>query len=116
MPRDARDVHMVVADENALKATTDAAGSSSNGNGHAAMGVEIVTPTSIVKRDGRVVPFDVDRIADALARCFAAFDRTPATPVDELAHRVVNIVAAKASGEPPTVEGVQDIVEMVLQA
>ena len=36
--------------------------------------------------------------------------------MQELAQRVVNIVAAKANGEPPTVEGVQDIVEMVLQA
>src|SRR5918998_1295768 len=66
MPRDARDVRMVVADGNALKSATEPA-------------------------EG-------------------------ATPVKELAHRVVNIVAAKANGDPPTVEGVQDIVEMVLQA
>jgi ATP cone domain len=79
-------------------------------------GVEIVVPTVIVKRDGRIVPFDVDRIENALARCFASFDRTPSTPIDELANRVVNILAAKSNGKPPSVEDAQDIVEMVLQA
>lgn len=77
---------------------------------------EIVVPTTIVKRDGRVVPFDVTRIESALTRCFASFGRAPETSIEELARRVVNIVAAKSLGESPTVEGVQDIVEMVLQA
>jgi ribonucleoside-triphosphate reductase (thioredoxin) len=92
-----------------------------NGNGHVGGAVdvgdvEVVVPATILKRDGRVVPFDISRIEGALARCFASFDRTPSTPIPELARRVVNIMAAKANGEPPTVEGVQDIVEMVLQA
>lgn len=77
---------------------------------------DVVMPTTIIKRDGRVVPFDVTRIENAMARCFASFGRTPDTPIPELARRVVNIVAAKSQGKPPTVEGVQDIVEMVLQA
>lgn len=77
---------------------------------------EIVVPATIVKRDGRVVPFDVSRIENAMARCFASFGRVPETPIAELAQRVVNIVAAKSEGAAPTVEGVQDIVEMVLQA
>jgi ribonucleoside-diphosphate reductase alpha chain len=76
----------------------------------------IVFPETIVKRDGRVVPFDLGRIEHALARCFDSFDRTPDTSIDELAWRVGNIVAAKTNGVPPSVEGVQDIVEMVLQA
>lgn len=124
MPRDANNVPVTVADSQQLKAPRTLAEQAhnghghgyTNGNGHAAMEVEIVPPASIVKRDGRVVPFDVGRIEDALARCFAAFNREPATSVQELAQRVVNIVAAKASGSTPTVEGVQDIVEMVLQA
>ena len=116
MPPDARDLPLTVVETRALKSPPEGVAPSTNGNGDAALEVQVVTPTSIVKRDGRVVPFDVERIEDALARCFAAFDRTPATSVKELAHRVVNIVAAKANGEPPTVEGVQDIVEMVLQA
>jgi Oxygen-sensitive ribonucleoside-triphosphate reductase len=77
---------------------------------------DVIVPTTIIKRDGRVVPFDVTRIENAMARCFASFGRIPDTPIPELAQRVVNIVAAKSQGKPPTVEGVQDIVEMVLQA
>lgn len=73
-------------------------------------------PASIVKRDGRVVAFDAERISNALRKCFATLDRTPHAPVEELARRVVNIIAAKNGGAQPTVEGVQDIVEMVLLA
>src|SRR5215212_4638545 len=75
-----------------------------------------LAPPNIVKRDGRVVSFEIQRIENALHRCFDSFQRAPETPVSELARRVVNIIAAKSNGEPPTVEGVQDIVEMVLQA
>ncbi|NWJ94878.1 MAG: hypothetical protein HXX20_03765 [Chloroflexi bacterium] len=74
----------------------------------------IVFPGTIVKRDGKVVSFEIERIEKALHRCFASFNRTPGTSVHELARRVANIVVAK--GTPPTVESVQDIVEMVLQA
>jgi ribonucleoside-diphosphate reductase alpha chain len=76
----------------------------------------IQMPATIVKRDGRVVPFDIGRIEGAMARCFASMGREPRTPIGELARRTVNIVAAQTNGTPPTVEGVQDIVEMVLQA
>ncbi|HEY1295863.1 MAG TPA: ATP cone domain-containing protein [Chloroflexota bacterium] len=78
-------------------------------------GVEEVTlPTSIVKRDGRVVAFDPMRIERAISRCFAALGRTPYTPVAELAVRVVNIMSARPG--QPTVEIVQDAVELTLQA
>jgi ribonucleoside-diphosphate reductase alpha chain len=76
----------------------------------------LALPIDIVKRDGRVVTFDISRIENAMARCFASIDRTPQAPISDLARRVVNIIAAKTYGEKPTVEGVQDIVEMVLQA
>lgn len=72
------------------------------------------TPETIVKRDGREVPFEIERIEKAIQRCFESFNRKPATSVEELSRRVVNIMVAK--GGPPTVESVQDIVEMVLQA
>lgn len=75
---------------------------------------DIKLPTLIAKRDGRIVPFDIHRIENALARCFASFGRTPSTPINELAKQVSNIVSAKY--EQPSVENVQDIVEMVLQA
>ncbi|MBV9595606.1 MAG: recombinase [Chloroflexi bacterium] len=75
---------------------------------------EITLPTSIVKRDGRVVAFDPMRIERAINRCFAALGRTPYTPVAELAVRVVNIMSARPG--QPTVEIVQDAVELTLQA
>ncbi|WP_129675699.1 ATP cone domain-containing protein [Candidatus Chloroploca sp. Khr17] len=96
--------------------------SGTNGVGHIAGGFQALDqagmfiPTTIVKRDGRVVPFDIERIENALTRCFASLNRTPRVAIAELSERVVNILAAQAHGESPTVEGVQDIVEMVLQA
>jgi len=74
-------------------------------------------PTTITKRDGRQVPFEVERIENALKRCFASFGRRPHTHVAELGQRVMNIIAAKhPNGSAPTVEEVQDTVEVVLQA
>src|SRR6202165_3589888 len=75
---------------------------------------EIALPTSIVKRDGRVVGFDPMRIERAISRCFAALGRQPYTAVPELALRVVNIMSARVG--QPTVELVQDAVELTLQA
>jgi ribonucleoside-diphosphate reductase alpha chain len=94
-----------------------------NGNGHHLQpGVrladtpvaDVTLPTTILKRDGRVVPFDMGRIESAIAKCFASMNRKPNTPVADLAKQAGNIIAAKY--EQPTVEEVQDIVEMVLQA
>jgi ribonucleoside-diphosphate reductase alpha chain len=76
----------------------------------------LAIPRTIVKRDGRIVLFDIERIENAMARCFAGVGRTPQTPIAELARHVVNIMAAKTNGTLPTVEGVQDTVEIVLQA
>src|SRR5712691_6162726 len=75
---------------------------------------EIALPTSIVKRDGRIVFFDPMRIEKALNRCFAALGRQPYTPIPELAVRVVNIMSARPG--QPSVEIVQDAVELTLQA
>jgi ribonucleoside-triphosphate reductase (thioredoxin) len=75
---------------------------------------KVKVPDQIVKRDGRIVSFDVQRIEGALRRCYANLENAPQTSVEEITRRVVNVVAAKY--DLPTVEGVQDIVEMVLQA
>ncbi|MFA7566535.1 MAG: ATP cone domain-containing protein [Alkalispirochaeta sp.] len=72
------------------------------------------TPKSITKRDGRVVPFDGKRIKRALDRCYDALERLPGTPIDEINRQVINVIAAQYP--EPTVEQVQDTVEMVLQA
>lgn len=74
----------------------------------------IKLPETIVKRDGRVVEFDIARIENALSRCFGSVKRVPKTPINQLAQQIGNVVAAKY--DQPTVEQVQDIVEMMLQA
>ncbi|MCZ7671604.1 MAG: ATP cone domain-containing protein [Chloroflexi bacterium] len=58
--------------------------------------------------------FEPIRIENALDRCFTTLNLTPKTSVAAITQQVVNVVAAKY--DLPTVEGVQDIVEMVLQA
>jgi ribonucleoside-diphosphate reductase alpha chain len=75
--------------------------------------VEFKTPSKIQKRDGRVVEFDSERIKNAITRCFNSLERTN-FDADKITKQVVNIVSAKF--EEPSVEQVQDIVEMVLQA
>ncbi len=75
---------------------------------------KVSIPKQIVKRDGRIVPFEPIRIENALDRCFTTLNLTPKTSVAAITQQVVNVVAAKY--DLPTVEGVQDIVEMVLQA
>jgi len=61
-----------------------------------------------------VVPFDGERIANAINKCFASLGVKPGVSAAELTHQVVNIVSARHT--QPTVEQVQDIVETVLQA
>lgn len=81
--------------------------------GESSVYFKVAMPKQIVKRDGRITPFEIERIENALRRCYVSLGIEPETPVEELAHRVGNVVAAKY--DLPTVEGVQDIVEMVLQ-
>ncbi|HCX25958.1 MAG: Ribonucleoside-triphosphate reductase [Candidatus Collierbacteria bacterium GW2011_GWB1_45_35] len=71
-------------------------------------------PKTIVKRDGRVMPFEIKKIEKAMLLCFEDLGKEPATPIGELAKRVVNIIGVKYV--KPTVEQVQDTVELVLQA
>jgi len=71
------------------------------------------TPEKIVKRDGRVAPFDTSRIQKAIEKCFNAIEKKD-YDAKVLTDQVINIVAAKY--EEPSVEQIQDIVEMVLQA
>lgn len=69
------------------------------------------TPTKIVKRDGRVVPFDQARIKRAIEKCFRELPNQTKSDPQSLANVVVELL----SGELPKVEQVQDIVERVLQ-
>lgn len=69
----------------------------------------------IKKRDGRIVPFDVQRISNAIEKSFRADepDRDHKDLSDVLAWEVYSLLDLE--GDPaPTVEHVQDIVEQVL--
>lgn len=70
-------------------------------------------PLKIKKRDGRVVDFEVKKISKAIEACFLDINKKPEAGVDDLVSRVVNLVGSKFV--QPTVEQVQDAVEMVLQ-
>lgn len=76
--------------------------------------MDLAWPKTIVKRDGRQVPFEIAKIERAMEKCFEELGTKSGTPINELANRVVNIVVAKYKN--PTVENIQDIVEIVLQA
>src|SRR3990167_6259771 len=76
--------------------------------------VRIEIPRTIAKRDGRVVEFEAGKIEKAIKLCFEDIDREPSTATAELTKRVINIIGAKY--KEPTVEQVQDTVELVLQA
>jgi ribonucleoside-triphosphate reductase (thioredoxin) len=108
---------MQTATKSEAKESANGSTGHKNGNGTAANyeeAAEVVIPATIIKRDGRIVPFDAARIEKALNRCFVSIGREPNTPVEELVRQVVNVVAAKY--DQPSVEGVQDIVEMALLA
>ena len=71
-------------------------------------------PKLIIKRDGRVVDFEVEKIKRAIKACFRDIDIKPQGDLDDLVSRVVNLVGSKHN--QPSVEQVQDAVELVLQA
>lgn len=93
------------------------------------------TITEVIKRDGRRAPWDPERITRAIACAFWAsrHDDAPNPHADDAAHRfglgftefadvceitqlVVNTVERKAQDRTPTVEEIQDIVEMMIAA
>ncbi|BDC97780.1 ATP cone domain-containing protein [Persicobacter psychrovividus] len=74
-------------------------------------------PIQIVKRNGKRATFDPSKIENALLKCFANVGRKESEVkplISNLTERVVNIVSAQY--DVPTVENIQDIVEMTLQA
>ena len=76
--------------------------------------IRVEIPKTIIKRDGRTVAFEIEKIENAIRLCFEDLGRESATSISELSKRVVNIIGAKYAA--PTVEQVQDTVELVLQA
>ena len=72
--------------------------------------------TKIQKRDGRQMPFNVQKIADAIYKAATAVGGKDYNSAIALAEEVCRILDAKItdSGRVPTVEEVQDTVEKVL--
>ena len=60
--------------------------------------------TNIIKRDGRTVLFDIDKVSNAIYKEVAR----------NLAMKVAQKVKDNLSDTPPTVEQIQDVVEKVL--
>ncbi len=72
--------------------------------------------TKIVKRDGREVPFNIEKIANAIFKAAQAVGGSDYDEAMALACEVAELAEeeSKASGTVPTVEGIQDMVERVL--
>jgi len=71
--------------------------------------------TSILKRDGRAVEFDLSKISEAIEKAFVASGNLSSTQVyNKLAEAVLEKIDNGALEGTPTVEGVQDLVEEVL--
>jgi len=71
--------------------------------------------THIVKRTGAIVPFNRDRITNAIYRAAVAVGGRDRATAEQLSARVVALLEAEVpAGHTPTVEEVQDVVEKVL--
>lgn len=71
-------------------------------------------PKKIIKRDGRVVDFDQERIINAIFKAAKAVGGQDRRLACELANQVTALIAQKFTDRLPTVEDVQDLVEKVL--
>ncbi|MCL6613076.1 MAG: anaerobic ribonucleoside-triphosphate reductase [Firmicutes bacterium] len=69
---------------------------------------------SIRKRDGRIVPFDREKIAAAIFKAARAVGGEDRQLAEELSEAVVKFLAARKGSGIPSVEEVQDAVEKVL--
>ncbi len=68
----------------------------------------------ITKRDGRLVPYDLDKIADAIAKAFMAAGQEDRPIARDLATRVDAALCEKYGNSNCTIEAIQDEVENVL--
>ena len=71
--------------------------------------------THVIKRDGSIVPFTPERIANAIYRAAVAVDGRDKERAESLAAQVVAALEEVVpEGEYPTIETIQDMVEKVL--
>ena len=73
-----------------------------------------MAPRQVRKRDGRVVPFDPGRIAEAVFRAARETRRPDRELAEEIAGRVLAEVGERSVGAPAEVEDIQDAVERAL--
>lgn len=70
--------------------------------------------TQIVKRDGRKLPFNIEKIANAIFKAAQSVGGTDYNEALQIAYEVCRVAENQYSDEIPTVEQIQDIVEKVL--
>lgn len=70
--------------------------------------------TKIKKRDGREVPFNIEKIANAIYKAASATGGRDYDTALKLAEKVVETIEKQLGGKAPTVEQIQDAVEKVL--
>ncbi|MCX6740839.1 MAG: ribonucleoside triphosphate reductase, partial [Candidatus Parcubacteria bacterium] len=70
--------------------------------------------TQIKKRDGRLVPFDQNRITNAIYRAITAVEGEDGKLSKKLSNRVVELLDRRFKKRIPDVEEIQDVVEEVL--
>jgi ribonucleoside-triphosphate reductase len=68
----------------------------------------------VKKRDGRVVPFDVEKITEAVFRAAQAVGGEDRQMARELADVVLTFLEKEFKGDVPGIEDIQDMVEKVL--
>jgi len=69
----------------------------------------------IIKRDGRVVDFDSNRIKDAIAKAFIAVELEDGEKAEKITVEVVRLLGEKFREKAPSVEDAQDFVVDVLR-
>ena len=70
--------------------------------------------TNIIKRDGRTVLFDIDKVSNAIYKAAQSVGGSDKEVARNLAMKVAQKVKDNLSDTPPTVEQIQDVVEKVL--
>jgi anaerobic ribonucleoside-triphosphate reductase len=70
--------------------------------------------TSILKRDGREVPYDITKIAHAVSKAMSAAGRNDKPESERIAQLVEDKLILKFADKSPEVEDIQDFVETAL--
>jgi len=76
----------------------------------------LTLPSEAVKRDGRHVPFDAEKIRSALARAGLASEEYDYDEASLLTAQVTKVLIHRFHGQPPPIEQIQDVVEQTLIA